>query len=267
MPADMNGKGVLVVGASSGIGRVVARHFAIAGARVAFAARRAAMLQAAADEAGGGLVIVGDVRKGEDCDRIVAEAISALGGLDLVVYATGVVPLGLLEDEDAESWRAVFETNTIGAFLVARAALPHLSEQAIFAYFSSVAIEIPYYGLGQYRASKAALNVGMEAFHLERPDVRITRFTIGDTMGTEAGANHDPELAGRLIGEFHRHGILRERYLEVNTVGKLIAEVLTAALDAPDTRLGDVSIRPMGPPLSAGIDAAAALSVVEEFHA
>jgi NAD(P)-dependent dehydrogenase (short-subunit alcohol dehydrogenase family) len=267
MAEDSKGRRVLVIGASSGIGRAVAQDFAREGARVVFSARRAERLREAVAAAGGGIAIPADVRRPEDCQRIVAQSVDALGGLDLLVYATGFAPLGLLADQGADAWREVFETNAMGAFLIARAALPHLSEQAIFAYLSSISVKIPYYGLGAYRASKSALNVGMEAFQMERPDLRFTRFTIGDTMGTEAASANDPELTARLIGEFHRHGNIRERYLEVDTVARLVARILRAALDAPGTWIGDVSIRPMGPPLATSVDAAAALTRVEEFKA
>jgi NAD(P)-dependent dehydrogenase (short-subunit alcohol dehydrogenase family) len=267
MAERSNARRVLVIGASSGIGRAIAQDFAREGARVVFSARRAERLREAIDAVGSGIAIPGDVRRPEDCERIVAQAIAALGGLDLVIYSTGFAPLGLLADQGAEAWRSVFETNAMGAFLVARAALPHLGEQAIFAYLSSISVKIPYYGLGAYRASKAALDVGMEAFQMERPDLRFTRFTIGDTMGTEAASANDPELTARLIGEFHRHGNIRERYLEVDTVARLIAQILRAGLEAPGTWIGDVAIRPMGPPLSTSVDAAAALTRVEEFKA
>jgi len=267
MAQSSKARRVLVIGASSGIGRAIAQDFAREGARVVFSARRAERLREAIDAIGSGVAIPGDVRRPQDCERIVAGAVEALGGLDLLVYSTGFAPLRLLADQDADAWREVFETNATGAFLVARAALPHLDEHAIFAYLSSISVKVPYYGLGAYRASKAALDVGMEAFQMERPDLRFTRFTVGDTTGTEAASANDPELTARLIGEFQRHGNIRERYLEVNTVARLIAQILRAGLEAPGTWIGDVEIRPMGPPISSSIDAAAALSRVEEFKA
>ena len=85
---------VLVVGASSGIGRAVALQAAAGGARVVLAARRADKLAEAAAEAGDGAsTVVCDVRQPEQCERVVRDAVAQLGGLDVAVYATAVDPL------------------------------------------------------------------------------------------------------------------------------------------------------------------------------
>ena len=76
------GERILVVGASSGIGRALAIASVAAGAQVVLCARRANRLQEAIDEGGGGSAVVADVRRAPDCERLVAEAVAALGGLD-----------------------------------------------------------------------------------------------------------------------------------------------------------------------------------------
>src|SRR3954469_4877590 len=83
----LDGKRVLVVGASSGIGRAVAIQAVREGAKVVFAARRTDALADAVEEAGGGLPVDGDVRRVGDCERIVQQAVAALGELDLVFIA------------------------------------------------------------------------------------------------------------------------------------------------------------------------------------
>ncbi len=83
-----------------------------------------------------------------------------LGGIDALVYATGIGPLGRLADTDAETWRRTFDTNVIGAALVTAAAIPHLTEsRGVAAYLSSVngSLTPPWPGLGAYAVSKAAL--------------------------------------------------------------------------------------------------------------
>ena len=83
---DLQDARVLVVGASSGIGREVALQAAAAGARVVLAARRADKLAEAAAEAGDrAAVAVCDVRDGDQCDAVVRDAVEQLGGLDIVV--------------------------------------------------------------------------------------------------------------------------------------------------------------------------------------
>src|SRR5262245_44716951 len=93
----------LVVGASSGIGAAIARRRAQAGARVALVARRADELARVAGEieargAGTAVVRVHDVRRAETVPALSRDVCDALGGLDLVVYAAGVMPR-IREDE------------------------------------------------------------------------------------------------------------------------------------------------------------------------
>ena len=78
--------------------------------------------------ASGPSTVVCDVRRPEQCDAVVRDAVEQLGGLDVVVYATAVDPLVRLVDTDAERWRDVYETNVFGASLVTRAALAPLTE-------------------------------------------------------------------------------------------------------------------------------------------
>src|SRR5215475_7998905 len=83
---DLSGRRVLVIGASSGVGREVGLAASRAGARVAFAARRRDLLERAAAEAGAGaLAVCCDVTESDDCARAVHEAASALGGIDAFV--------------------------------------------------------------------------------------------------------------------------------------------------------------------------------------
>lgn len=96
----------VVVGASSGLGRCIAMGPAQRGATVALLARRRDRLQAAATEAGNGaLAIACDVTDEESCKSAIAEAASRLGGIDALVYATGIGPPVSLVDLDAETSR------------------------------------------------------------------------------------------------------------------------------------------------------------------
>ena len=93
----LEGRRLLVVGASSGIGRAIAVTAANAGARVALGARRSDRLAEAVVECGSGaLAWPADVRDPDACDVLVANAVTALAGLDAVVYAAGVSDMALL---------------------------------------------------------------------------------------------------------------------------------------------------------------------------
>ena len=120
----LEGSRILIVGASSGIGREVGIQAAQAGASVAFAARRVDRLDEAVATAGGkSFAFPLDVRDDEQCAGAVTAAVRRFGGLDAVVYATGRSPLFRLEDAGGDVWRELMETNVIGAAMVSRAAL------------------------------------------------------------------------------------------------------------------------------------------------
>src|SRR5262245_10653976 len=102
---DLANHRLLVLGASSGVGRAVGALASRAGARVAFAARREDRLAEAAAGAPGAVAVACDVRDEAGCARAVVGAIEALGGLDALVYAAGMSPLGLLESATQAEWR------------------------------------------------------------------------------------------------------------------------------------------------------------------
>src|ERR1700760_4649739 len=98
----LNGKRVLAVGASRGVGRAIGAGLAGEGARVAFAARSAAGVQEAAAKAGGdALAVTMDVPDEKPVQAAVAEVIDAFGGLDALIYAPAYGPLRRLRDADA----------------------------------------------------------------------------------------------------------------------------------------------------------------------
>ncbi len=199
----------VVVGASSGIGRCLATGLAARGAQIALLARRQEQLEAAAREAGpAASAIVCDVTDEESCRTAIDLAAAALGGIDALVYAPAVGPLSRLADTDAATWHEVFATNVIGAALVTRAALAHLTTTAGTAvYLSSVSASLtpPWPGLGAYAVSKAALDKLVEAWRAEHPAIGFTRLILGDCAGGEGDAmsqfvaNWDPELAAELF--------------------------------------------------------------------
>ena len=88
-PDSLADRRVLVVGASAGIGRAFASQAIAGGAAVAVVGRRAERLAELVDGLPLAVAVAGDVRAPADCSRIVAEAIAALGGIDLLLYCAG----------------------------------------------------------------------------------------------------------------------------------------------------------------------------------
>ena len=193
----LDGYRILVVGASTGIGRAVGIQSAQAGAAVAFAARRTELLEDAVDAAGGSSFAVAcDVRREEQCAGAVEEAVERFGGLDAVVYAAGKSPLVRFADADGDTWRDVMETNVVGAALVSRAALPHLeASSGRLLLLGSSGIVRPLPGLIAYTTSKAAVHQFARSLRNENPWLRVTNFVVGPTI-TEFSAGWDPDLAG-----------------------------------------------------------------------
>jgi NADP-dependent 3-hydroxy acid dehydrogenase YdfG len=99
---ELSGKGVLVVGASAGIGRAVAVRAARDGAKVAVVARRKEALEVLTQEIGEGTIIVADLSVSTDCARTTEEAGASLGEIDIVLFTAATARLRTLKDMTAE---------------------------------------------------------------------------------------------------------------------------------------------------------------------
>lgn len=133
MTADgrtLEGRVAVVTGAGRGIGRAIAAGYAAAGAAVVCAARTRTQVEetvAAISESGGrALAAETDVTREEEAGRLMRGAVEAFGGLDILVANAGTNASGPVEESDPEEWRRVLEVNLLGAYLCARAAIPHL---------------------------------------------------------------------------------------------------------------------------------------------
>jgi NAD(P)-dependent dehydrogenase (short-subunit alcohol dehydrogenase family) len=232
----------VVVGASSGLGRSIATGLGRRGATVALLARRMDRLADAAEEAGpGSLAIACDVTDGASCHAAIREAADRLSGIDALVYATGVGPLGRLVDTSADVWRRTFDTNVIGAALVTAAAIPHLTaSKGVAAYLSSVngSVTPPWPGLGAYASSKAALEKMVEAWRTEHPGVGFTRVIVGDCAGgegasaTEFTAGWDWDLAAELFPLWQERNLLSGSLIEVEALVRVVDTVLQCGVSA-----------------------------------
>jgi len=219
---------VLVVGGSSGIGRSMTVALGRRGHPVAVAARRADLLAATVAGAGPTVTgLVGDVRDADRCRTLVEEAVGALGGLDAVVYAAGVSPLGGVADTSATTWREVLATNVVGAALVVSAALDHLqaAPDPLCALLTSHSVGRPWPGLVPYAAGKAALDQLACGLRSEEPWLRVVRVVVGPTA-TSFADGWDPGIAGPYFDRWAREGYLDHRVLEPDDVAARVLAVL-----------------------------------------
>jgi NAD(P)-dependent dehydrogenase (short-subunit alcohol dehydrogenase family) len=227
---------VVVVGASSGLGRCIGTGLAREGETVALLARRLGRLLDASKEAGPGASAVEcDVTDPQSVDAAIAKTVAELGGIDGLVYTPAVGPLVGLADTQAATWRHVFDTNVIGASLVTAAALEHLAaSRGTAIYLSSVMSSMtpPWPGLGAYAVSKAALDKLVEAWRAEHPEVNFTRLVVGDCAGGEGDSSTgfandwDPELFAKYYKLWESRDYLARAFIDatdlVSTVHALL---------------------------------------------
>ncbi|MEV6662345.1 SDR family NAD(P)-dependent oxidoreductase [Streptomyces nigra] len=169
--SDFEGLTALVTGGASGIGRATADLLAERGARVA-------VLDLDPSSVGKPLLAYrADVTDDTSVRAAVADAVAALGGLDVLVNNAGVGAQGTVEDNDDTEWHRVLDVNVLGMVRVARAALPHLRASAHAAIVNTCSVAATA-GLPQralYSASKGAvhaLTLAMAADHV-REGVRV----------------------------------------------------------------------------------------------
>ena len=239
----LEGYRILVVGASSGIGRAVGKQAAQAGASVAFAARRVDRLDEAVRAAGGqSFAFPLDVRDDGQCARAVEETATRFGGIDAVVYAAGMSPLFKLADADGDVWRSLIETNVIGAAMVSRAALPHLqASSGRLLFLGSSSVGRPYPGLVAYATSKAALHEYARGLRNEYPWLRVTTFVVGPTA-SEFANNWDPDLAMLMFGRWNTEGYPAGLAMETDDMADQVIRVL-----ASGARVEEIHVMPDHP--------------------
>jgi len=121
-------KVALVTGGGTGIGAATARLFASEGASVVVTGRRSGLVASVAEEIDG-IAVPGDTSNPVHVAQAVDAAISAYGGIDVVVASAGVGFEGAVGDMDVDDWQRTLDINLNGPMLVCRAALPSMLER------------------------------------------------------------------------------------------------------------------------------------------
>ncbi|KAK9926599.1 hypothetical protein M0R45_023819 [Rubus argutus] len=181
------GKVVLITGASSGIGEHLAYEYGRRGARLALAARREDRLRAVADKARrlgspDAIVLLADVSKLEDCNRLVNDTVNHFGQLDHLVNNAGVTQIGLFEDCTQFSYpKSIMDINFWGSVYCTKFAIPHLRKsKGKIVVISSCATWFSTPRLSFYNASKAAQTCFFETLRAELGyDIGITIVSPG----------------------------------------------------------------------------------------
>ncbi len=130
---NIEGKTVIITGASSGIGEATAKKLAKEGANVVISARREDRLKSLKEDiekdGGKALVVTADVTKKEDFEKIVSETKSAFGSIDALVNNAGLMPLSYVKNLHTDEWNTMVDVNIKGVLNGVAAVLPTMKEQ------------------------------------------------------------------------------------------------------------------------------------------
>jgi 3-oxoacyl-[acyl-carrier protein] reductase len=203
---DLNNAGVLVTGGSCGIGFETARLLRSRGARVAICARHGDKLETAAKEIGA-LSIVADVSKEDDVQRLIRTVVKEYSDYNVLINNAGFGAFAPLVDLTAEEFFRVWQTNVLGAMLVARESAKHFVGQDYgnIVNISSTAGQRGFANGSAYCSSKFALHALTECWRAElrqynirvmqvNPSEVLTSFGEGQSSPTPARPDNPTKL-------------------------------------------------------------------------
>jgi len=242
MQDQIKGKVAIVTGASSGIGKAIAKKLAENGVKVVLGARRVEQLKNIAEEiaANGGeaMVMQTDVTQRADLQQLVAVAVEKFGKLDVIINNAGVSQLSRIDELDVEGWDQMIDVNLKGVLYGIAAAIPVFKQQNaghIINIISTSGIKIvPEQGV--YAGTKNAVRTIAEAFRQESDGrIRITGISPG-VVKTDLAANiKNEEMKTAILENMEKLAIHPDA----------IANAVIYAMSQPlDVEIGDIVIRP-----------------------
>ena len=204
MSEGLDGKVAVVTGASTGIGRAVAREFARRDATVVIAARSRERLDEAAESLGAGCTaVVADVTRAEDVRRLIDGTIEAHGQIDILVANAGVYVGGDLWESDPEALDRLLTTNVNGVVRTVRAVLPHLLERGAgdIVVTSSVSGHQAIHWEPVYSASKHALQAFVHGMRrqLLGTGIRMGAIAPGIVLNELWGVSDPAEVEEQIV--------------------------------------------------------------------
>jgi len=195
---SLQGRVALVTGAAKRIGRTLALTLAGAGANVAITYRDSeSEAQKTVSElkalGGDAIAVRCDVRDPQSVEGAVAEVVKHFGKLDLLVNNAGVFETAVLEEITVAQWDAMYETNTRGPFLTAKAAHPHLkAARGRIINIGSLGGLHPWPTHAHYCTSKAALHMLTETMSKAfAPEISVNCVAPGMIVNGEVTEDYE----------------------------------------------------------------------------
>ena len=243
----LDGRKVLITGASSGIGEATAVAMAAEGAAVALAARRKDRLDELAarieSEGGTALAIEADVGDEQQARTLVERSAAELGGLDCLVNNAGLMLLGLVQGADTEEWRRMVDVNLLGLLYCTHAALPLLRDGGggDVVNVSSVAGRTANMGAGVYNLTKFGVTAFSEALRQEGAHigVRVTCVEPGFVETELQGHNENPMVVERMEK-------IKEDTGKVLEAADIANAIVYALAQPKHVSINEILVRPSG---------------------
>lgn len=241
--SNIEGKVVVITGASSGLGESTARHLASLGAKVVLGARRVDRLEKIAAEiksAGGEAVVqAADVTVRADVEALVNAAVSHFGKIDVIVNNAGLMAIAPLAATKVEEWDRMIDINIKGVLYGVAAALPKFQAQGSghFINLSSVAgIKVFSPGGTVYSATKFAVSALSEGLrHEAGGNIRTTTIEPGAVQSELVGGTSDTASA-EFVAEFYKNNQIPS---------DSVARAIAYAIEQPaDVDINEIVLRP-----------------------
>lgn len=244
----LDGRRIVVVGASAGIGRAFAVRAAAEGADLVLAARRKEVLDDLVAEAGAGIGVALDVCHPTSRAALV-ELLADGPPVDLVFVTVGMADLRPLSDTDEARWSAMLATNLVGVTRLLDEVRPVLAPTGILAVTSSETGRRPRMGLVPYAATKAGLEAVLSGLRMEHPGLRVSCIVIGATYPTDFGNAFEPDHLVASMESWQRHGFMSQEFMSPEDVGAVLVDLYATALRHPGVGVEDITLRSPSPVL------------------
>ncbi|MBW8327151.1 MAG: SDR family oxidoreductase [Prolixibacteraceae bacterium] len=166
----MKNKVVVITGASSGIGRALAKEFAAKGARLSLGARRTELLEELKSELRESEILIHktDVSQEDDCRLLIEETVKRFGQVDVLINNAGISMRALFEEVDLKVIRQLMDVNFYGTVYCSKYALPYLLQtKGSLVGVISIAGYVGLPGRTGYSASKFAIRGFLDTIRIE----------------------------------------------------------------------------------------------------